>query len=387
MGIIPASIIIMSIISPFQFGNLVLGEKFVNREIELKRLKNNFQSNINTVLLSPRRIGKSSLIKQASLKYENKKMRFVFIDFFRIRTEEEFFKIYLQEVLKATLSKSEEFLKAGKDFFRKIIPNFTYSIDPQVDLTISLNWDEAIKAKDEIINLPEKIAFKKGIKIIICIDEFQNISKLEKYKQLEEELRSYWQLFQHTSFCLYGSKKHMMLDIFNTESRSFYRFGDIIILERISTDHWIKYIIESFEKTEKSITETTAKEITDIAKNHPYYVQQLCHHIWNLTASNVNEAIITDSINMVLSTNSIFYQETFENLSNTQINLLKAILAGENQFTSVKTMKKFNLGTPRNVTKNKSILKNKDIIDFQGAQSIFNDPFFEFWIKNIYQNH
>jgi uncharacterized protein len=240
--------------SPFKFGNLVTDAYFINRIDEIKRLQNNFTSGNNSILISPRRWGKSSLVAEAVKQSTDKNVRFAFINIQSIRNEENFYKSYCLEILKTTMTKKEEILDAGKNFFKKLIPRLSFSIDPQNDLSISFDWQEAQKAKDEIINLPEIIAQKKNLRIVVCIDEFQNITKINDSSDMLQELRSFWMQHQRVSYCIYGSKRHMMLDIFNKESRPFYRFGDMILLNKIKREHWIKYITGAFERTEKLIS-------------------------------------------------------------------------------------------------------------------------------------
>ncbi len=369
----------MNPVSPFRFGKVVTGEYFIDREEEIIRIRNNITSKINTVLISPRRWGKTSLIQQVAQKAWSDKNKFVFIDFYNIRTEEDFFNTYAQEILKASLTKVDEFLRAGRDFFRTIIPSISFSVDPQHDLSLKVNWNEVKKAKSEIIDLPEIIAKKKRIQLNICIDEFQNIAKLDNYIQVEEDLRAHWQHHEQVAYCLYGSKRYMMSDIFNQESRPFYRFGDLIMLNKIPKDHWILFITKSFANTGKQINSEYAEKIVELADNHPDYIQQLCHHLWNLTDSKVDKDIIMNAVDLVLSSNAILYQETCENLSYTQINLLKAVVKGETQFTSNAVMDQYGLGTPRNVWKNKKVLENKEIIDFHTEDAYFMDPFFKYW--------
>ena len=367
--------------TPFKFGNIVTERYFVNRSNEIKRLQNNFNNGINTVLISPRRWGKSSLVRQAVKMFKKKTFRFVFIDLFSIRSEEEFYQCYAREVIKASLSKKDEILNAGKEFFKTIIPNFTFSVDPEIDLKVHFDWSQVQKAKDEIINLPEVIAKKRKLHIIICIDEFQNLARFKDYQKIEMLLRSCWQLHEHTTYCLYGSKRHMMLDIFNSESRAFYRFGDLILLGKIEREHWVNFITEAFRNTNKYISDEMAGGIADMVQNNPYYVQQLSYNVWLNTEHETSKFIIEQSINHMTDSNAILYQETCENLSNTQINLLKAIADGENKLTSIETMQNFKLGTPRNVTKNKVRLGDKDLIDFHAKQPYFMDPIFELWFK------
>ena len=70
------------------------------------------------------------------------------------------------------------------------------------------------KSRDDILNLPETIGKKKNIQFIICIDEFQGIMRLRDHLNFENELRNAWQYHKHASYCLFGSKRHMMKDIF-----------------------------------------------------------------------------------------------------------------------------------------------------------------------------
>lgn len=369
--------------SPFLFGKTVKGEAFVNRQSERQRLANNFNSGISTILISPRRYGKSSLVRQVALDIQEQPVRFVFIDLFNIRTEEDFYHVYLQQVLKATLPKQNELLKAGKEFFKKIVPVISFSIDPQNDLKVNFNWDEVKKTKEEILNLPEQIAQKKGFKVVVCIDEFQNISFMQNQLEIEKELRSCWQHHQAAAYCLYGSKRHMLKDIFNKEERPFYRFGDMIALGRINQDEWIEFICNSFNRTQKTIEVSLAESIATIAENHPYYVQQLSHIVWGLTSTDAKEEILSNAMEQVMSTNSIFYKEVVDSLSSTQVEMLNAAIDGVIQFSSAEVMRKYKLGTPNNITKNKVVLENKDILEFSNDGCHFFDPFFKYWYKKL----
>ena len=369
--------------SPFKFGKVVTGKQFINRKDDINRIQNNISAGVNTVLISPRRWGKSSLMKQIEYLNKSKKTKFAFIDFFNIRTEEDFLEKYSREIIKCSISRKEELLNAGKEFFNKITPAFSFGADPINDFSLSFTWNEANKTRDEIINLPETIAKKKGIRIVVCIDEFQNISRLQNNIAFEQELRSYWQYHENTSYCLYGSRKHMMLELFKQESRAFYRFGDLFMMEKIPEKHWIGFIMDHFENSGRSISKDLVKKMISMTNNHPDYLQQLCHNVWNRSDSEVSSKMVDEAMNLVIRSNALHYQDICDALSNTQINLLFAILAGERKLTAAKTMQEFKLGTPRNVSKNKKVLMEKDIVEIHGQSIIFNDPIFEYWLRKI----
>src|SRR4030095_5972948 len=108
-------------------------------------------------------------------------------------------------------------------------------IEPNTDFSLSFDWKELKKYSDEVLNLPEVISAKKGIRMVICLDEFQNLSSFPGFLHFEKKMRAAWQRHKKVTYCLYGSKRHMMTDIFNNPSKPFYRFGDIMLLPKIET--------------------------------------------------------------------------------------------------------------------------------------------------------
>jgi len=371
-------------VSPFQYGKIVTERAFVNRTREKELLIHHFQSGINTILISPRRWGKTSLVKESVRLTLDKGIKFVFIDLFSIRDEQEFLTIFAREVMMATMNKREELLKDARGWFKQLLPVMSFGIDPSSKISIKFNWEEAKKHRDEIINLPEIIAKKKKLRIVVCLDEFQNIARFPENLSIENELRSCWQHHQNVTYCLFGSKRHMMLELFNQSERPFYRFGDMILLEKIATAEWIPFIIDRFSECGKTISREHAEFIIRLMKNHPYYIQMYCDYTWTLTSDLVNKEILDRALEEMIDHTSFLFQEDLESLSITQLNLIKAISAGENQFTAKAVMDKYRLGTPHNVVKNKEVLRFKDILDTQGNQLSFLDPLFEIWLKKMF---
>jgi hypothetical protein len=371
---------------PFVYGRIVAGSEFVNRESEIARLHLNLRSGINTILISPRRWGKSSLVHRVIEKIaeEDLRIKVVKLDLFNIRTEREFYERFTREVLRSTSSKWEDWISTGKSLLKSIIPRFSVGIDPIHDFSVSFETQPSEKSAEDILMLPEQIARLKKIKIIVCIDEFQNLSHYEKPLEFQKLLRASWQRQKETCYCLYGSKRHMIADLFENKSMPFYKFGDLMFLERIETSHWINYIKSSFRNTGKSIQTDAAEAIAHSVKNHPYFVQQLAQKTWITTSKEATVENVHAALNNMINENSILYLKEIENLSNTQINLLKALCDGIRQLSAAETLQKYNLGTSANVLRIKSALEQKEIIDFLGAEPEFIDPVFELWLKRIY---
>ena len=96
-----------------------------------------------------------------------------------------------------------------------------------------------MKKDPDILNLAEKIAQENNLRFVICIDEFQNISAFENPLDLQKKIRAHWQKHKYVSYCLYGSKRHMMIDVFTAPSIPFYKFEDILFLDPLYK-FWLK---------------------------------------------------------------------------------------------------------------------------------------------------
>ena len=164
--------------TPFVFGKIAFDKNFTDRKIETELLISNFTALTNTIIISPRRWGKSSLVFKASeiASKANENLYFCFIDLYNVRSEEQFYQLLAQEVLRSSSSKTDELMNIIKKFLGQITPKITLSPEPNSEFSLGINWQEVKKQPDDILNLAENIAKEKNIKFIICIDEFQNIS-------------------------------------------------------------------------------------------------------------------------------------------------------------------------------------------------------------------
>ncbi len=369
--------------APFIFGKLATGSTFINRVDEIRMLKQNFVSGINTILISPRRWGKSSLVEKAAkeCENENKNIKFCFIDMFEIKNEVEFYEKLLEEVLKKSASNIQTWTKYTKEFLKRIIPVFSFGVDPQNDLKIKLEWSQLKRNSNEILSLPEKIGKKKNIKFVICIDEFQKVAQFKESQSFQEKLRAVWQRQNHCNYCLYGSKQHVVNDLFQKQSMPFYRFGAVIYLTKINKSHWPKFIKKGFNKFGKEIDDLSIDRIIDISNNHPYYVQQVSYHLWLNSRKKVTQLMLENSINELLMYNEIMYHRDIDFLTSLQFGLLKAIAMAEKKLTSKETVEKYKLGTSGNVGRIINSLVKKELIDVYQTKYEFIDPLFEVWFK------
>lgn len=362
--------------APFKFGEVVSGEHFTNRNDEIKTLHHNFSSLQNTIIISPRRYGKSSLVKEAADRFTRKEKScyFSFFDLMSVYSEEEFYSQFATRILKATSSRVDEFIQLAKNLVkgtRIIIHSGTG--EPSLEFGLSYVKDNV----QHILNLPQVIASKKKKKIIVCIDEFQNISRFAQSDKLQGRLRSVWQYHQDVGYLLYGSKHTMMREIFQKTGSPFYRFGEIIYLKRIHEKYLKEHVQSAFQSTGKTISDEICHRISETVENHPYYLQQFARNIWQISGKRVRETDFEEAKQSLISENLNFYNELLEGLTNYQVRLLRALLNEEKHLYSSEILNGYKLGSTANIKRIIEGLMKKGIIIKEDNTLIFTDPVFK----------
>lgn len=368
--------------NPFVFGKAAEGEYFTDRQEDAKRLNANLTHGINTILISPRRWGKTSLVKKVISEITNPSIRPIYVDIFQCKSEHEFYHAFASTIIKQTSSKLEEWTEMAKTFLSRVSPKFSFGPDPMSDFSMSFDWNPKDDSDLEILQLPEKIAQKKNIRLVVCIDEFQQIGDFADPIKFQKKLRSVWQHQQHVTYCMFGSKKHLMEHFFNDKSMPFFKFGDMMFLKKIPTQEWVSFICDKFKETGKSITVEQATKICDVTDNLSSYVQHLAWVIWYKSGNNVTNENIDSAINDLLEQNRIFFQREVEQLSELQMNFLRAVANGiSSGHSSKEVIKKYRLESSANVSAIKKALLKKDIIDIEGQIVTINDSIFKLWIQ------
>lgn len=372
--------------TPFIFGKIATEKNFTDREQETAYLVANFTSLINTIIISPRRWGKSSLVNKASKSAmaKDSKMRICHIDLFNVRNEEHFYALLAQKVIAATSSKWDEAIENAKRFFSHLVPKITLGTDPTNEVSINFDWEEVKQNPDEVLDLAEHIAKEKGLKIVICIDEFQNIAEFDDPDYFQKKLRSHWQQHQHVAYCLYGSKRHMMLEVFTDTSKPFYKFGNLMFLNKIGTPHLVEFFNSRFADTGKRITDEASRLIATLVDNHPYYAQQLAQLSWLRTKKKCTEEIVREAHTALVEQLSLLFVTITETLTNQQLNYLKALIAGEKAISSTETMHRYNISSPTSIVRSKAALLKNDILDNKAGEYSFQDPIYAHWLKTQY---
>ena len=368
----------------FVYGIAVTDYNFTGRSAETRRLKANFEAGINSILISPRRWGKTSLVDHVCRQFVDNDIITVRLDIFGCKTEYDFYNTLAVAVLKQTASKVQLWMDEARDFLARLTPKIGIPIDPTSEISVSLGITPETHTPEEILNLVETIATRKKRHIVVCIDEFQQVGEFDNTKEVQAKLRSVWQHHHYTSYCLYGSKLHMMSKIFLNRSMPFYQFGDLLWLQKIPTNDWMDYIISHFETAGKHISEQMVERICETVDNYPSYVQHLALILLNHLpqGGSVTEDMMPSAISELISTNEALYMQQVEPLSGYQMNLLKAIVSGiHSGYNEKRVRSMFDLGSPSNMVRLRDALIERDLVYSEMQQLHLTDPVFGLWFK------
>lgn len=275
---------------------LAEGDAFIGREQEIARLTSNIEHGYHTLLLSPRRYGKTSLAKKV---ITDQHYPWVDIDFFIVQNE----LAIEQKILKAVQSildqidVPERWINPLVTYFRNASKTWSVAIKgvkleliPEHHKDIPSNILEALSALEHILAKTKQRA-------VIFLDEFQEIARLENSKAIEGAIRHFAQASKYVVFVFSGSSRHMLKHMFGDESRPLYALCKEINLDRLPPEEYKIYLNKIAHKTwGKYLPHETFDKIIDLTQCHPRYVYSLCMYLWDYKESDPQGPLARDVV-------------------------------------------------------------------------------------------
>lgn len=341
------------------------GKAFFDREIETKRLLANIDDNKHTLLVSPRRYGKSSLVKN-TIKLTN--LPYAEIDFFLVIDENSVESKILRGV-RALIQKvsdtPEQWFSTLRNFFSNLNKKWTIGIAGiSLELTPDSNSDIADNVLDAL-NALEHVLAKKNQKAIIFIDEFQEITKLTSGQAIEGAIRHFAQEAKYLVLIFSGSNRNILLDMFVERSRPLYKLCDRINLGRIDPSYYKKYLNQiALETWNVTISDDVFSAIISTTECHPNYVYILCSYIWrNFPTQQPSVQEVKDCWQTYVNELLKETREELAKLSIGQLKILIIISSGKYQeITGKEIQRKLDL-TSSTIVYSIRILENMDYIE------------------------
>ena len=268
----------MNLVKYFPEG-VALGEAFINRDKERSYLIKRIQSNKHSVLMAPRRYGKTSLVIKVA---DELKTPYSTIDFLASYSEEYVRDQIVNKVSRLVFELLPRMAKAKEhliNIFKKMNPEITIGAFGQ-KLTLRMSSSPLQDITDLLLKLDETAQyFKKNA--VIFMDEFQQISQLKNYHSIEASIRHAVERSKNISYVFSGSNRKLLKQMFGEQSRPLYRLCQTIHIERMHPDVYIdRFHSLASKKWGKELFPETIQRIFELTELHPFYVNVLCQNLW-----------------------------------------------------------------------------------------------------------
>jgi len=369
--------------NPFVFGKPVSGENFADREREIKELALDLRSGQNVLVYSPRRFGKTSLLSEVLAALRKEGILTVYADLFLATSKNKFADIYASALASGTETKVEAMVRTLRDLLG-VAPKFTLKSDTlpvEVIIELELRRTDVGRVLEKLYDAPQRIAKKKGKRVVVVFDEFQEIAKMDG-EEIERSMRTKIQHHDKVAYVFMGSRKHLLAQIFGSRARPFYKSAKEYPLGGIPPDQFGEFIHDKFRKSGFRVEAAAIARIIEVAGGHPYYVQQLCHELWNrnLAKKEVGTGDIDAALEAVLSLNSMGYVQIWDSLPAQQKAVLLAVAADGDQVYSAEFIERRGLISAAHVQRALKSLEQKEIIE-KNTHWAIGDVFFKEWLK------
>jgi hypothetical protein len=372
--------------NPFVYGEVVPQEAFVDREVELDRLTRDLLAGQKIFLISPRRYGKSSLVRQALRAAERGGALTVEVTVSSYSSYVAFLEGYAQAVLgvETRVDKARAWLR---DMLGGVRPEVRIEAGEQGTSQLALSFPSARTGKDvsrlaqEVFALPGRIAEARRRKLAIALDEFQAIASFNG-GSVEHALRAAVQHQRQVGYVFSGSEPSLMERMLG-RSRPFYKAGPVMRLQKIPADRFAEFIEDRFRATRLRPAPGLGSAIVELAGNLPYDVQRLAHEVWDDAQGGraVGLDDLHESLKRLLGEHEAIFEATWQHLTLAQRAALRgAVLEEGRELLSADVRTRYRLGGASTVQASLSALVREDILAREGSRYVVVDSLLREWV-------
>jgi len=362
--------------NPFSYSDYVTGKAFCNRDIEQKDLIYFAQNSQNVLIYSHRRMGKTSLVHQVihQLKKAKPKVNSVYMDLYGTLDENDFIDAVLTGLAQIE-SKLERILKQMAGL------KVSGSIDPLTNLptlSASIKPREKPEYLEKALNL--LASYSSNQKLLVVFDEFQEVAKYSE-QGFEKRLRKVIQGHRNISYIFSGSQKHILIAMFDSAKRAFYKMARSFPLEKIEMQPYIEWAQKLFKKKNINVDKEIIIDIVERCDYQPIYIQQFLFDLWrsdtvNLTVlDEIQKSIIASQKNQFIVLWSLLTQNQKKTLR------LLADTGGEGIYKAEQLQRiGFNSGSV--LQRALLSLVKKEILS-KNERFQFQDAMFKKWVQSL----
>jgi hypothetical protein len=380
----------MAAANPFIYGEIVAAGAFADRDEEYHRLTTDLAAGQKVFLISPRRYGKSSLIRRSLDSLAKERVITVSVTVAGSSSYIGFLENYARALISAE-TPAGRFRQWAGELLRTIRPEI--SVDAggpdRMGPSVSLSFPAVRTARDanrlaaEVFALPGRIAAARKRKMAIALDEFQTIASFDE-GSVEEALRAAVQQQRDVGYVFAGSEPSLM-DRMISPRRPFYKAGPVMRLQKIDPVEFAEWLDARFSKTGLRPDDGLGSAIVDLADNVPYDVQRLAHETWDdaraVGKKSVGVEDLHGTLSRILRQQGIVFEETWQRLTLAQRGVLRAlVLEGGEELLSAGVRQRHRLAGASSVQSSLAALVREDIVMRDGARYMLTDSLYREWI-------
>ncbi len=371
--------------NPFTLKEIPVDAPFCNREKELNDLISYSRSTNNVLLFSPRRYGKTSLIKRVQAKLLSEGYLTAYCDLFGVTSVEEIAGRITRAIYTIVHPQESLFKKAVN-----IIHSFNPVISPGADGSISISVQATqrnadIDLLDKMMAELEQFIRTVSIPIHMVFDEFQEITEVSNSLQIESVLRQHIQKIQ-SSFAFVGSRRRLLLDMFNDRKRPFFQSAISYELKELPEKELLSFIVSRFKISGKAIPEETVDKIYRLIGGHPYYFQKLCFFLFNIVGTKVQPDNVYESFKTLLESERVVFESIIQGLTTKQTAMLLALAREPSKkIYSSDFIARHHLGSTGGIQNSLNVLIKRDLIEKKPESETWTvvDPVFALWLRML----
>lgn len=369
--------------NPFIYQGYESPKYFCDREVETKTLLSHLKNGRNVTLISPRRIGKTGLIKNTfyHLKEQEKDATYLYIDIFATKNLHDFVELLGVMVINEIVRKNASFIEKTISFFSALRPVLSMDPltgEPSVSITVEPSKEDiTIQSIFNYLNDSEQ-------EVYIAIDEFQQIAEYPE-KGTEALLRSYIQFAQHVHFIFSGSKFHLMAEIFGSPKHPFYQSTEMMGLKPLDSDVYYDFCLQFFKEKGGNIEKEIFEYLYNMFEGHTWYIQCIMNRLYEANTNVESTEQVNAAILSILAGREPQFESLSQFFTDNQFSLLKAI-AKEGivaQPTAGRFIKSHNLSGASSTKAALKVLEDKELVYRKPEGYIIYDRFMDLWLKRL----
>ena len=374
--------------NPFVYGEVVPSEAFVGREVELDRLIGDLAGGQKVFLISPRRYGKSSLVRQALHGLERRGALTVEVTVSSYSSYLAFLEGYARALasLETRWDRARSWIAAAIQSTR---PELRYEPKDSGLGRVSVAFPLVRSDRDvnrlanEIFAMPGQVAAARKRPVVVALDEFQAIESFNG-GSVEHALRAAAQHQRQVGYVFAGSEPSLMEKMIGPR-RPFYKAGPVIRLEKIPADVFAEFIERRFTKSGIKPEPGLGMAIVDLAGNLPYDVQRLAHETWDdvrgVGGRRAGLEHLHATLSRLLNEQETVFEAIWQRLTLAQRGVLRAVvLQGGRELLSADTRGRYRLGGPSSIQTSLAALMKQDLLLKEGPRYVVVDSLLREWV-------